>query len=160
MNSVDQVFELVQPDSPELWLAARRLIEDYAAWLKVDLCFQDFRHELETLASEYGPPNGWFVLARQDGAFVGCGGMRPLSDSACEMKRLYVVPASRGTGIGRAIAETLIEHARAAGYGSMLLDTLPSMQSAQHLYRALGFAPTAPYRHNPVPGATFLKLEL
>jgi len=150
----------VQPDSPELWLAARALVQEYAASLDFDLCFQDFAHELDTLSSEYGPPGGRFVLASWGGTFVGCGGLRRFTDSACEMKRVYVVPVHRGKGIGQAVARALIAQARQAGYTEILLDTLPSMTAAQHVYFALGFTPTDSYRHNPVPGATFLKLEL
>jgi len=154
------VLQLVQPDSPELWLAARALVQEYAASLDFDLCFQDFAHELDTLSSEYGPPGGRFVLASWSGTFVGCGGLRRFTDSACEMKRVYVVPVHRGKGIGQAVARALIAQARQAGYTEILLDTLPSMAAAQHVYFALGFTPTDSYRHNPVPGATFLKLEL
>jgi GNAT superfamily N-acetyltransferase len=150
----------VQPDSPELWLAARALVQEYAASLDFDLCFQDFAHELDTLSSEYGPPGGRFVLASWSGTFVGCGGLRRFTGSACEMKRVYVVPVHRGKGIGQAVARALIAQARQAGYTEILLDTLPSMTAAQHVYFALGFTPTDSYRHNPVPGATFLKLEL
>jgi GNAT superfamily N-acetyltransferase len=154
------MLQLVQPDSPELWLIARGLVREYAASLDFDLCFQDFAHELETLSTEYGPPGGHFVLASWSGAFVGCGGLRRFTDAACEMKRVYVVPTHRGKGIGRAVTAALIAQARQAGYETMLLDTLPSMAAAQHVYFALGFTPTDSYRHNPVPGATFLKLEL
>jgi ribosomal protein S18 acetylase RimI-like enzyme len=154
------MLQLVQPDSPELWLAARGLVQEYAASLDFELCFQDFAHELETLPSEYGPPGGHFVLASSNGVFVGCGGVRRFTDTACEMKRVYVMPQHRGKGIGQAVARALIAEAKQAGYKTMLLDTLPSMAAAQHVYSALGFIPTDSYRHNPVPGATFLKLEL
>lgn len=157
---LDAMLELVRPDSPELWRVARALVEEYAAQLNVDLAFQDFQHEIEGLAREYGAPDGCFLLARQSAAFVGCGGVRRFSESACEMKRLYVVPAMRGGRVGRAITDALVNHAREAGYQTMLLDTLPSMTSAQGLYRALGYLPTSAYRYNPVPGASFLSLTL
>jgi GNAT superfamily N-acetyltransferase len=151
---------LVQPASAELWAEARRLVEEYAASLDVDLSFQGFQHEIESLASEYGPPDGRFFLAEQAGTFVGCGGLRRFSESDCEMKRLYVVPANRRGGVARTIAEALIEQARHLGYQAMLLDTLPSMIRAQELYTRLGFEPTAAYRCNPAPGARFLRLAL
>lgn len=151
---------LVRPTSPMLWAEARRLIEEYAASLDLDLGFQDFQHEIESLASEYGHPDGCFVLAKHAETFIGCGGLRRFSESACEMKRLYVAPANRRGGAGRTIAETLIEQARQLGYQAMLLDTLPSMIRAQELYTLLGFKPTAAYRYNPVPGTRFFRLEL
>lgn len=148
------------PDSEELWAHARRLVKEYAASLDFDLAFQNFQLELRSLATEYGPPQGSFVLARHDAAWIGCGGFRKLSDAACEMKRLYVAPGGRQKGVGRAIAETLIVRARQVGYATMLLDTTPSMRRAQALYTRLGFTQTAPYRHNPVEGASYWRLDL
>ena len=151
---------LARASSAEHWTAARRLVEDYAASLGVDLGFQNFQDEIESLPRVYGPPDGYFVLAAQGGAFVGCGGLRRFSDSACEMKRLYVMPGHRAGGTGRLLAEALIANARRLGYESLLLDTLPSMAGAQRLYASLGFEPTSAYRYNPVPGTSFLKLAL
>lgn len=148
------------PDSPESWAAARRLVEEYARSVPVDLGFQDLQRELVSLASDYGPPQGHFVLATQDEALIGCGGLRRLSDSVCEMKRLYVVPTHRGQHVGRAIAEALIAYARGVGYRTIVLDTLPFMSRARELYVALGFTPTSAYRHNPIPGASFWQLDL
>jgi putative acetyltransferase len=154
------MLELVRPDSADLWGAARVLVEEYVAQLGVNLDFQDFSREIESLSREYGPPGGCFVLARQGTTSIGCGGVRRFDASACEMKRLYVTPGARGGRIGRALADALIAHARDAGYETMLLDTLPAMRPAQQLYAELGFTPTEPYRYNPVPGATFWKLVL
>ena len=139
---------------------ARGLVEEYATSLNTDLGFQDFQHEIHSLPREYGPPDGCFILAVREGRFIGCGALRRFSDSACEMKRLYVVPGHRGGGVGRIVAEALIQHARQRRYQSMLLDTLPSMVGAQALYTSLGFKPTPAYRYNPVPGASFWRLEL
>jgi len=151
---------LLQAGSPEQWAAARALVEEYAATLQLDLDFQNFDDEIASLPREYGPPDGCFILAAKDGRFVGCGGVRRHDAAAGEMKRLYVVPGARGSGIARLIVERLIAHARQRGYGVLLLDTLPTMDGAQALYRSLGFTSTAPYRYNPVPGATFWMLKL
>ena len=142
------------------WDAARHLIEEYAASLRLDLSFQAFDDELASLRAEYGPPGGHFLLASHDGTLVGCGGFRRWSDTACEMKRLYVVPASRSSGAGRALAAALIDEARRRGYKTMRLDTLPSMRAARGLYAELGFRPIAPYRYNPVEGTTFMERVL
>jgi putative acetyltransferase len=152
--------EVVCADSAVLWADARRLIEEYAASLDFDLAFQDFHHELDSLPVEYGSPSGCFLLARRDEAWIGCGGVRRFSTSICEMKRLYVQPRGRGRGAGRAIALALIARARRIGYDTMRLDTTPSMTRAQALYRSLGFTTTGPYRHNPIPGASYWQRDL
>jgi GNAT superfamily N-acetyltransferase len=76
------------------------------------------------------------------------------------MKRLFVRPEARGSRLGRQLVERLIPEARAAGYSRICLDTLPTMASAQSLYRSLGFVPTEPYVFNPIPGTRFLALDL
>jgi GNAT superfamily N-acetyltransferase len=150
----------IEPESPESWGEARRLIEEYAASLALDLSFQDFEHEINSLPSEYGPPGGAFLLAMEDGRAVGCIGLRRFSDEAGEVKRLYVVPACRGRGLARALVEGILASARRLGYARLLLDTLPSMKEAQSLYRSFGFRPIAAYRFNPVEGTVFLELKL
>jgi ribosomal protein S18 acetylase RimI-like enzyme len=151
---------IIDCSSPEQLPAVRALFVEYAASLDFDLCFQDFDHELAGLPGDYAPPRGRLLLAMAEGRAVGCVGLRPLAQDACEMKRLYVQPAARGRGIGRTLAETVIKEAARLGYGRMLLDTVPSMQAAIKLYRELGFRPIAPYRPNPIPGALFFELVL
>jgi ribosomal protein S18 acetylase RimI-like enzyme len=152
--------ELFQPNSSTLWETARTLVREYAASLNISLDFQNFDHELLHFEQEYAPPAGTFLLALRETEFLGCGAFRRFSETACEMKRLYVRPAGRNLGIGRQLALALISEAKALGYQRMLLDTLPSMQSAQSLYKSLGFEPTTAYRFNPIPGSAYLKLEL
>jgi GNAT superfamily N-acetyltransferase len=153
-------IRLAQPQSPQDWREARRLIEDYAASLNVDLCFQNFAHELEHLAEEYGPPAGAFLLAVDGGTNVGCVGLRRLPQGVGEMKRLYTVPAARGRGVGRLLAEGIVHEARRLGYPALVLDTLPFMKEAQSLYASLGFRPTSAYRFNPIEGTSYLELDL
>lgn len=156
--------QLIIADS-RLWLdAAREIFQEYAASLGIDLCFQGFDAELAGLPGEYAQPEGLLLLALVDGEIAGCGAFRRLTDvdypNACEMKRLYVRRPFRRFGLGRQIAEALIDRAREAGYSTMLLDTLDDMESARELYASLGFGEVPPYYYNPIPGAHYLKADL
>lgn len=153
-------IHVVPPSSDDEWRAARQLIEEYAASLNLDLSFQNLAYELEHLAGEYGPPAGAFFLAEENGSYLGCVGLRQFSDGIGEVKRLYTIPAARGRGLGRLLAEQIVAAGRLLGYRRLLLDTLPTMKEAQSLYLSLGFKPTAAYRYNPVAGTAFLELEL
>ncbi len=152
---------IVTPAQSEMdWREAHRLVVNYAGSLNLDLSFQKFEDELENLARVYGPPEGAFLMAEDQGQYVGCVGLRHFADDAGELKRLYVIPSARGRGIGRMLAEAIVQEAKKLGYKRLLLDTLPSMKTAQSLCVSLGFIPTAEYRFNPVKGTTFLQLEL
>lgn len=139
-----------------------RLFEAYASSLNVDLCFQDFAAELAALPGKYAPPAGELLLARAgDGEALGCAALRPLvAGEVCELKRLYVVPAARGLGLGRALLDAVLRVAERIGYHEMRLDTLPSMSEALELYRRAGFGPIEPYYHNPIAGSVFLARAL
>lgn len=138
----------------------RVLFLEYAVSLGIDLCFQKFDEELASLPGAYAPPTGKLLVAWDEQTPAGCIAFRQLGEGRCELKRLYVRPAFRGRGLGRLLATRALEEARNAGYESASLDTLPSMTEAIALYRALGFTPTDPYCHNPVPGALFFAKSL
>ena len=144
--------------------AVRAVFREYAQGLGVDLCFQQFDQELLELPGEYAPPRGALFLALADGEVAGCCALRPLDNAdypnAAEMKRLYVRPRFRGTGLGRTLAEAALDAARQGGYACVLLDTLDEMESARALYEDLGFEEIPPYYHNPIPGAHYLKADL
>lgn len=155
---------LQAPQTPEALEDTRGIFREYATSLAIDLCFQDFEAELATLPGTYAEPHGGLLLAYVDGALAGCGAFRPLLESdhanACEMKRLYVRRPFRRFGVGRRLAQHLIERATHAGYSAMLLDTLDDMEAARDLYTSLGFEEVPPYYYNPIPGAHYLKATL
>jgi putative acetyltransferase len=140
--------------------AARELFREYAAWLGVDLDFQGFPEEVDSLPGNYAPPLGRLLLAWEGDEAAGCVALRPLEPGICEMKRLYVRPAYRHSGLGHRLAERIVQEARDAGYGKMRLDTLVTMARARAIYQSLGFRPISPYRPNPIEGAVFLELTL
>src|SRR5438270_1336993 len=145
---------------PEDRATVEALFREYVTSLTEDISFQNVDDELGTLPSKYARPGGVVLIARDGGEAAGAVAYRMVEPGVCEMKRLYVRPAFRGLGLGRELANELIEDARAQGYRSMLLGTLASMSSARALYRDLGFVPVAPYYNNPLPGVMYMALEL
>ena len=138
---------------------ARGLFEEYAAGLGIDLCFQGFSQELETLSGMYGAPRGVLLLAELEGLPAGCAAVRPLDYGACEFKRVYVRPDFRGSGMGRRLTESALQAARKLGYDRIRLDTLPQM-AAQRLYESLGFRDIPAYYGEPMAGQRFMEAAL
>jgi len=154
-------MQFIQASTPEHIQLVRELFREYEAWLNLDLCFQGFEKELAGLPGAYALPAGRLLLAFEDDKLAGCVALRRLSDDVCEMKRLFLRAQFHGSGLGRELAERIIEEARTIGYQAMRLDTLSEqMGNAIALYRALGFREIEPYYENPVPGALFMELDL
>ncbi len=156
--------QFITPATPEQLAATRLIFKEYAHLLGIDLCFQNFDAELAGLPGDYAAPEGCLLLALVDGEIAGCCAMQPLDTvdypNACEMKRLYVRQKFRRSGLGRQLAEAVLDAARVAGYHSVLLDTLSDMEAARALYDDLGFSDIPPYYHNPLAGAHYLKVDL
>jgi putative acetyltransferase len=141
--------------------AARELFREYEAGIGVSLCFQNFEQEVNGLPGDYAAPNGRLLLATIDDQLAGCIALRKLAPQVCEMKRLFVRPTFRGTGLGRVLANAIIDEARKLGYTHMRLDTMPGrMDKAIALYQSLGFVEIEPYYKYPVPDAKFMELKL
>lgn len=178
MTASHPPFRIVACHTPDLLSDFRRLCEQYAASLPFSLCFQGFDEEMRSLPGSYSPPRGAMYLAIAESAgsaddrrlvagaggtepdAVGCIAMRPIEADACEMKRLFVMPGSRGAGIARALATTLITQARTIGYRQMKLDTSGDMLPAQRLYESLGFRPADRYNDDPMEDTLYYALDL
>ncbi len=156
--------QFITPQNPAEWALTREIFREYAQSLGIDLCFQDFDRELDGLPGDYAEPRGALLLALIDGDLAGCCALRPLDNvdypNASEMKRLYVRKPYRGSGLGRKLAESILDAARRAGYGCVLLDTLDDMEAARALYQDLGFEDIPPYYHSPIVGAHYLKVDI
>ncbi len=159
MDAPVRVVAITEADEA-LIEAARALFLEYAASLDVDLAFQDFETEMARFPSGYLSPDGTILIAHNEGAHLGCVGVRRLDQNVCEMKRLYVRPAARGGGVGRRLVEAATDAARQLRYRRMRLDTLPTMGEARELYAKMGFREIAPYYHNPIEGTRYMELEL
>lgn len=156
-----------EPEMEFQWVSGENLLADvkelfteYEQSLDIDLDFQDFGAELQALPGKYALPEGALLLAFLDGQAAGCIALRKVSEDIAEMKRLYVRKPYRGYGLGRQLAQMIIDKAKSLGYSSIRLDTVPSMQAAQHLYSSLGFYDIEPYVYNPIDGARFMELRI
>lgn len=161
------MIKIAQIRKPEEIRIVRDLFLEYQAKPGIDLDFQGFATEVETLPGEYEPFYGRLLLARHNGEVAGCVALRPLAaiptakaEATAEMKRLYVRSAHRAAGVGRLLVTHVIAEARATGYQQIVLETLPTMTGAQQLYESSGFTDILAYRHNPITGTRFPGLKL
>jgi putative acetyltransferase len=157
---LNSTIDITAVEATADYAIARTLFNEYADSLGVDLRFQGLAAELASLDTMYAAPLGCLLLARRAGNAIGCIGVRALSGSDCEMKRLYVRDVARGSGLGRTLAQHAMAWAKSAGYRRMCLDTLATMAAARGLYRALGFQPIEPYYQTPLAGTAFMAIQL
>jgi ribosomal protein S18 acetylase RimI-like enzyme len=143
-------------DLPEI----RRMLEEYVAWIGLDLAFQEIDEELAGLPGDYAPPRGALFVAEDGGRLLGMIGLRPFDGAICEMKRLYVRPEARGRGVATQLIAAALDEAGRLRYSEIRLDTLPMMGSAQSLYVSLGFADIPPYYETPIAGTRFMAKKI
>ncbi|KAE8392296.1 putative GNAT family acetyltransferase [Aspergillus alliaceus] len=174
MASNSPTFRITPARTADHIEAAKVLFKSYAEWLGIDLTFQGFASELQSLPGQYAAPQGELLLAYSaEDVPIGCVAVRPLKKSSsaerqdlsddgkhCEMKRLYVSPEARGTGLGKVLVNSIVQRARDLGYRELRLDTLPWMAGAIQLYKRVGFVEIAPYYETPLEGTLFLGLDL
>jgi GNAT superfamily N-acetyltransferase len=167
----DLIFPAATPSDYEAFAA---LVREYVGWCRMRyqheawlveqvFGYQDLERDLQELATKYGPPHGKTLLVRSEGQISGAGAYHRLPDGSCEMKRLYVSERFMGRGIGRRLAQALIDAARKDGFELMHLDTGKLFTEAITLYRNLGFRDCAPHLEYPedlVPHLVFMELPL
>ena len=152
--------EIVCLELPEHLRDAKKLLQEYAETRPGDPALTNFPMEIAQLPGEYAAPKGCFLLAYLEDQPIGCVALHEWGEGITEMKRLYVQPQTRGLGVGRKLVEEIINQAKTIGYSRIYLDTIPVMEKAQTLYRAIGFTEIAPYRYNPNKGTLFFELKL
>lgn len=153
--------EIVPVTTNEEVETTRQLFREYETWLDMDLCFQSFEEEIQSLPGKYSPPDGRIYIANIGGEPVGCIALRKIGDGICEMKRLYLKDVARGHGLGKELIEKVIADAREIGYAKMRLDTYPpKMGKAVSLYESHGFGKIEPYYDNPHTGVLYMELDL
>lgn len=154
-------LRIVPAESPAQIQQIRELFLEYATSLGFSLCFQGFDRELAGLPGDYAPPGGRLYLAEYDGELAGCVALHKTGNDIGEMKRLYLRPAFRGKGLGRILAERIVQEAHSIGYAKLRLDTVePVMKDAVAMYRRMGFHEIAAYRENPTAGTLYMELDL
>jgi len=149
IENVRQLFS----EYTDLTVSLEPTFQDY-------LDLQNFDSELDTIAKKYAMPMGRLYVAYVDGNAAGCIALFQLSDTECEMKRLYVRPQFAGCGIGKALANKIIEDATDIGYKYMVLDTFPALQTAIKMYENMGFYHIPPFSNSPVENTVFMRLDL
>lgn len=161
MSHGSSTFELIDVETDAHVAAVRALVREYAAWIDVDLCFQEIDAEIDGLPGKYAAAHGGVLLLAQNGTQpAGCVALRALEPGVCEMKRLWVRDAFRGARLGELLARTILQRAAELGYSSIRLDTLAHMTRAQRLYAQLGFREIPAYYDNPIPGTIYLEKTL
>jgi ribosomal protein S18 acetylase RimI-like enzyme len=150
------MIKIVRATTPAQLDAVRDLMRAFSEWHYdrhgayrdlIDQYFdgKTFEAELSRLPGRFGPPTGCLLVASSGNEFVGCVGLRDIGDGVCEMKRLFVLSAFQGKGVGRLLANAIIDEARGLGFRMMRLDTGPNSVEAQDIYRKLGFSEIEPY---------------
>jgi len=159
MNQVSE-FVFVRAKTTDQFVAARNLFVEYAEGLTIDLCFQNFEKELDEIPVQYNEPAGGLILIRHKHGYMGCAGIRKLEDTIAELKRMYIQPRYRGSGLGRILLGRAVDLARELGYSKIRLDTLRTMDAAVNLYRKSGFTGIDPYYFNPSPEVLYFEKEI
>ena len=161
MLAPEALTPLIRTARPDEMDSVRALFRAYLEYVGAPECFPSFDAELATLPGHYAPPGGAILLACAGEEIAGVVALRAFDATSGEVKRLFVLPAYHGHGLGRLLVNELIARARAIGYRRLLLDTIPGrMDAAIALYKSLGFQPIERYYDDPIPGVEYFELQL
>ncbi len=153
-------MEIIIANTQTEYKAAVSLFKEYAAWLNIDLCFQNFEEELNDVSKMYAPPLGGILLSKEKDEYTGCVAVRDKGNGTAELKRMYIKPIARKAGLGNLLLQKALKFAKDAGYKKIRLDTLANMTPAISLYKKAGFYEIEPYYFNPESNAVFFEKEL
>ncbi|MGS2739848.1 GNAT family N-acetyltransferase [Sinomicrobium sp. M5D2P17] len=155
------MIEIRKAESDRDYNTGAELFKEYAAYIGIDLEFQNFAREVEDLRSQYSAPEGaLLIVSGAESTALGCVGIRKLEDNICELKRMYLKPETRGQGLGLELMNKALRTGRKLKYEKMRLDTLANMEAAIALYRKAGFYEIAPYRYNPMEDTVYMEILL
>jgi putative acetyltransferase len=154
---MEQTFVYQTAHTENEFEQARMLFKEYADALGVDLSFQDFEKELETIQVQYNKPDGALLLVYANKNPIACTAVRRSYEGTAELKRMYVRSGFRGHRIGVELLKRSLMIAKDLGYKKIRLDTLENMVKAQELYKSFGFYIIPPYRFNPIPGTVYME---
>ena len=155
-----QTIEIIPAATEQHFADARTLILEYVEWLNFDLSFQNFDQEMASLPAMYNINDGGLFIAYLNGEPVGVIGLRRLSETEGEVKRMFVKETARGHSIGKLLLTKCIDTAKVLRYRSLKLDTADFMKAAHKLYIDHGFLEIPAYRYNPQEGARYFELDL
>jgi GNAT superfamily N-acetyltransferase len=164
-NKESQVKDLINvsfkvADTPQKFAEGANLFQQYAAFIGIDLSFQNFAEELHTIDQQYQKPDGCLLIAYDDTKPIACVALRKWDDETAELKRMFVQPTYQGQKIGYRLMKEIIAIAKELHYRKIKLDTLSTMESALKLYRVNGFYEIPPYRFNPIENTVYMEKNL
>ena len=160
------MYKFFRAQTPQDFNDAKTLFLEYAQWLQVDLCFQEFDKELADIAHLYNAPSGGIILLETGGEIVGCVGVKGFNtetetkNTVCELKRMYLRKKHRGHAFGRVFIKKAVELAIELGYNTMRLDTLNRLKAAIAVYEGTGFVEIAPYYDNPLSEVRYFEKKI
>jgi ribosomal protein S18 acetylase RimI-like enzyme len=157
-NSINISFRIA--DTNQEFAAGASLFQQYAGFIGIDLSFQNFAEELNTIDKQYMKPQGSLIIAYDGTKAIACVALRRWDIETAELKRMFVLQEYQGHKIGLRLLEQILGIAQKLGYKKVRLDTLSSMEAALKLYRSFGFYEIPAYRFSPIEETIYMEKVL